>query len=48
MRAVRMVLAVLCFVKGAAFALGAAETIFYSRYDATLFGCLQSLRRYFC
>jgi hypothetical protein len=33
MRAVSMVLAVLCFVMGAAFAFGAAETIFYSTYD---------------
>ena len=33
MRAVKMVLAVLCFVLGAAFAFGAVETIFYSRYD---------------
>jgi hypothetical protein len=33
MRAVKMVLAVLCFVFGAAFAFGAVETIFYSRYD---------------
>ena len=33
MRAVRMVVAVVCFVIGAAFAFGAAETIFYSRYD---------------
>ena len=33
MRAVKMVLAVLCFVIGAAFAFGAAETIFYSRFD---------------
>jgi len=33
MRAVRMVLAVLCFVIGAAFAFGAVETIFYSRFD---------------
>jgi len=32
MRAVRMVLAVLCFVIGAAVAFGAAETIFYSSY----------------
>ena len=33
MRAVRMVLAALCFVMGAAFAFGAVETIFYSTYD---------------
>jgi hypothetical protein len=33
MRAVRMVLAVLCFVIGTAFGFGAAETIFYSTYD---------------
>jgi hypothetical protein len=33
MRAVKIVLAVLCFVLGAAFAFGAVETIFYSRYD---------------
>jgi hypothetical protein len=35
MRAVKMVLAVLCFVLGAAFAFGAVETIFYSRYDGS-------------
>ena len=33
MRAVRIVLAVLCLVIGAAFAFGAAEAIFYSRQD---------------
>jgi hypothetical protein len=33
MRAVRMVLAFLRFVMGAAFAFGAAETIFYSTYE---------------
>jgi hypothetical protein len=33
MRAVKKVLAALCFVIGAAFALGAAETLIYSRYD---------------
>ena len=33
MRVVKKVLAVLCFVIGAAFALGAAETLIYSTYD---------------
>jgi MYXO-CTERM domain-containing protein len=33
MRAVKKVLATLCFVIGAAFALGAAETVIYSSYD---------------
>jgi hypothetical protein len=48
MRAVKMVLAVLCFVLGAAFAFGAVETAFTQ--DTTIakfFGCLQSLRRFF-
>ena len=33
MRAVKKFLAALCFAIGAAFALGAAETLIYSSYD---------------
>jgi hypothetical protein len=33
MRAVRKVLAALCFVIGAAFALGTTEALIYSSYD---------------
>jgi hypothetical protein len=33
MRAIKKILAALCLVISAAFALGAAETLFYSTYD---------------